>query len=897
MRMFFFYFFRTSWNQIRKFVHTWAFFFFAALFAAGGVIAYWFWWYYRRLSAENAALPTSIGEVFEATGLTGLNLLELAAGILILGILVIQMIGAERSVSSLFRQADVNLLFASDLSPQAVLAFRVANTLNLAIAVTILFAIQIPFLARTFSLSAAGGIMILLTWCMLLAFSALLKILVYELGSRHPFFHRNVRWILFALLGVIGIAFYRVYRQGAEPDFFLSAQRFFNAPWTRWIPVWGWLKGMLLYTLEGHASMAVFMLCLNAALIALLIWAVRRLPADYYEETLSRAQEVTMLNEAASSEDAALLVTIARKREVTWEGFHFGQGSSVYFFRVFHNRRRTSWHFLSKTFFTYCFAALAAGLYVRHFLDTPYEYIHVLLLAVMVFFHTIFSPVTEDIRKDVFLLQPEPVWAKVFFSLLGGSCNCALDVALALMIGSVAAGYSPISGLCYLPVVVSVDFFASASGVFTDVSIPSSIGINFKQVIQILLLYAGLVFDGAVLVYGLNTGHSTAGFVSVFFLNLLFGSVFLGLTGVWLYPCRGRAVRALKNAAVPKGARSAYTRAGIALAGMLLATHASQYYLPALFPEGSSWSALAIYLPIYGIGLPVFCLLMMGGRETSERREMPERREMSENRTLTKGEKGTNAASGRRVWTDADGRTPGSGLRTFLWCIPACLFVMYSGNIIGYLLQGVLRFLIPASWLSFSLFPAGAEPSMGHPVLQALLITFASPLMEEYIFRRCLLDRLRRYGEMTALLSSALAFALFHTTINQLCYGFLLGLVFGYLYLKTGQLRWSVMLHTLINGISAVLLPLLLTTVSRAAGAMDLRKVPLTMALQEPGALVFMILVLLLFVLFLLGTVVFVFGVREHDLHRDGIRMRTACAAPGMAAFLVIAAVFLFSAI
>jgi hypothetical protein len=65
----------------------------------------------------------------------------------------------------------------------------------------------------------------------------------------------------------------------------------------------------------------------------------------------------------------------------------------------------------------------------------------------------------------------------------------------------------------YLPMLMSVDFFASASGVFTDVSIPSSIGTSFKQVIQVILIYVGLIFDGVFLAYGMNSGHSTAGFV------------------------------------------------------------------------------------------------------------------------------------------------------------------------------------------------------------------------------------------------------------------------------------------------------------------------------------------------------------------------------------------------
>ena len=523
MRMFFYYFFHSAWNQIRSFIRTWAFLLFIVLFAAGGVIWYGFMWYYHRLAAANSELPADITEFFTVTHLNGLNILELAAGLLILGLLVIQAVLAERSVSGLFKQADVNLLFASDLSPQTVLSFRVTNTLGMGIVAALILAFRLPSIISRFSVTPYAAVSILISWCLLLAFSILLKILIYELGSRHPFFHRNLRWFLFAMLAVIGAAIYRMYSTAEDKELFSIAHRFFNAPGTRWIPIWGWIKGTMMYALEGNVPMSLCMLCLSIALISVLILLVGRLPADYYEETLTAAEEATLLNEEASSEGAALLVMRARKREVSREGFHHGTGSSVYFFRVFHNRIRTSPGYVSKTMLTYSFAALAAGFYVRFFLDNPIEYIHVLLLAVMVFFRTIISPVTEDIRKDTFFLQPEPVWKKLFFSLLGGSCNCAVDVAIPLMIGSMVAGFSPLRGILYLPMLMSVDFFASASGAFTDVSIPPSIGTSVKQVIQVILIYVGLVFDGAFLAYGINSGHSMAGFILVTVLDLLFG--------------------------------------------------------------------------------------------------------------------------------------------------------------------------------------------------------------------------------------------------------------------------------------------------------------------------------------------------------------------------------------
>ena len=844
MRMFFYYFFHTTWNQIRSFIRTWAFYLFLALAGVGGILFYGIRWYLRRLAAANSELPTSLEEIFEATGMSGLNFLELAAGILILGLLVIQIIGAERSVSTMFKHADVNLLFASDLSPQAVLAFRVTNTLELPILAGLLLAIRLPFLAGKYDLTVYGALSILLAWCLTLAFCALLKILIYELGSRHPFFHRNLRWIIFALLAAVGFAFYRMYKAGGDEDMFQTAQRFFNAPLTRWIPVWGWVKGIMLFALEGETGLSLCLLGMSAALIVILVLTVRKLPADYYEETLRSAQEISLLHEAVNSEGASLLMMRTKERTVTWDGFRHGTGSSVYFFRVFHNRHRSSRYFISKTMLTYCFAALAGGLYVRHFMDKPIDYIPILVLAVMVFFRTIVSPVTEDIRKDTFLLQPEPIWSKLFYSLLGGSCNCALDVFFPLMIGSAAAGFSPLRGLLYLPVLMSLDFFASASGVFTDVSIPPSVGVNFKQVIQIILLYVGLIFDGVVLSYGINYNHSAAGFILAAILNILFGGMFLGLTGVWLYPCKGKAVRDKTTEPERKPVRKSYSRVALALTLMALTILAAQIGLSRTGLD----PLFTLYLPIYGIGLPVFLLTV--GRQR-EKTSLPRR-----------------------------SLRP----REFLALIPACFFVMYGGNIVGLMLQRITGVLF--HWrLGLQAADTG---STAFPAVQVAVVAVAAPIMEEFVFRRCVLNRLLPYGEKAALLASALFFALFHRSVNQVCYAFLLGLVFGYVYLKTGKLRYSAALHILINTLSSAVLPALLTLATKAVPHLVLQEVELAEVITKPAVFGLLLYVALLLSLSLFGAVVFFFGVRERDISPDGVQTKTALSAGGVLTFVAV---------
>jgi membrane protease YdiL (CAAX protease family) len=182
------------------------------------------------------------------------------------------------------------------------------------------------------------------------------------------------------------------------------------------------------------------------------------------------------------------------------------------------------------------------------------------------------------------------------------------------------------------------------------------------------------------------------------------------------------------------------------------------------------------------------------------------------------------------------------------------------------------------------------EGTTEHIVLQTILLIAAAPVMEEFVFRRCLIDRLSPYGEKAALVTSALLFALFHETVNQVFYAFLLGLVLGYVYLKTGRLRITVVLHMLVNSLSMVVLPALLTAALRASPGMNAERVQLISVIREPGVIVLLVYFTVLFVLTLLGAVLFFYGVRERDLSEDGIRGRDVISSWGMVLFFAVSA-------
>ncbi|MCR4867472.1 MAG: CPBP family intramembrane metalloprotease [Lachnospiraceae bacterium] len=88
------------------------------------------------------------------------------------------------------------------------------------------------------------------------------------------------------------------------------------------------------------------------------------------------------------------------------------------------------------------------------------------------------------------------------------------------------------------------------------------------------------------------------------------------------------------------------------------------------------------------------------------------------------------------------------------------------------------------------------------PVLQVLVVVILAPIFEELIFRKFLLDRVSRYGEVSAMLLSGFMFGLFHGNLVQFMYASMLGFFFAFIYMRTGRIIYTMILHAIVNGTS-----------------------------------------------------------------------------------------------
>ena len=193
----------------------------------------------------------------------------------------------------------------------------------------------------------------------------------------------------------------------------------------------------------------------------------------------------------------------------------------------------------------------------------------------------------------------------------------------------------------------------------------------------------------------------------------------------------------------------------------------------------------------------------------------------------------------------------------------------YIFNIVGNLINVSIGAIKGSEVVNPLLEVVGGASVIGTAIFAGIL----APIIEEVIFRGVMLDKLRGYGDKTAIMVSALTFGLFHGNLSQFFYAFVLGLIFGYVALKTNTIKYTVILHILINMLGAVLMPALV--------------------LGENPMLIFLAGILVI-IIFIAGITLYIRNVKEITLEAGeieidpSIKVKTVYFNGGMILFYLI---------
>ncbi len=531
MKLFFYYAIHSLLNTLKKLFKTWVAVF-LVLMLAGGLVGGGIGMAIDKfVSSEKDNLPdeeeSRITLFMDEYDIQKEELVDVAISITFLFLLAVNIINSKNS-GKIFMPGDVTMLFSSPLKPQSVMMFRLTCSLGSSLFVSIFALFQVPNLVLNAGLSIWGAMSIIVVYTLSLIFSTLVQVVFYTLTSKLKDGTASINKYVIGFYGAIVIGF-TAYISLSDVRFVDGVFNYFASPASHWVPFWGWLRGISYYAVTGDTVKSLIYLGLfiiSCLIIMIVIWKVK---ADFYEDAMFAAERRAeqLENAQRASQGAAVTREKERKGSLDRDGFHYGKGANVFFYKAIFNRFRfAKLKIFSTTMIVYTIAAgISAYLANRYYNLGPDPYlIPAAVIGVMAFYRTLGDPIREDTSREFFILIPETGFSKIMYSLLGCLAVTAIDLLLPMMVAAIILGTSPLTVLLWFLFILSVSFFATTVGTFISLSIPVQSAEQIKAILQMLFLYFGLTPSAVVVIAGTALNQIV--------IALAIGVVFNFVTGI-----------------------------------------------------------------------------------------------------------------------------------------------------------------------------------------------------------------------------------------------------------------------------------------------------------------------------------------------------------------------------
>lgn len=245
-------------------------------------------------------------------------------------------------------------------------------------------------------------------------------------------------------------------------------------------------------------------------------------------------------------------------------------------------------------------------------------------------------------------------------------------------------------------------------------------------------------------------------------------------------------------ASTPRNSKKVCTLLGLALFAMMLVWLAGAIIIQRVLPENGIVPAtnpwflwLANDIPLYCVGLPLFLL-------------------------ITKFIKNAPVTPRPKIYFGS-----GKFFLCFFFCLGATYIINMAVNIplffsqfsmgeFDAIMQEALENMDMQGMYSSSI----VEVALSGNMLQNIIFgMFVPAIGEEFIFRYMIFKKMRGCADRTYVFFSALCFGLFHANLSQTPYAFVIGVVLAWIYVNTGKIWLTMLMHFAVNSIGIVIVP------------------------------------------------------------------------------------------
>lgn len=459
-----------------------------------------------------------------------LLIVEAVAAVIVLLILCFGAYSGMKNGSDIFTMADVNFLFTAPMKPQSVLLFRLTFQMLATVFGSIYLLFQIPNLVVNAGVPLAVCLIGFLVLIITFIFQKLFSVGVYTITATNPkrkkFVVPTILGIVLILVAITGVVF-----MSTNQDPWKTLELTLSSRWSRFIPIVGWLKAMLMSAVEGNVVMLILQLILLILCMGALVYLIWHMKADFYEDAMAGAQQREDMLIAAAENRKPVSVSDEKgkkkdRRKVKEEQTIRGDGAQVFFTKeVLCRKRLARFGFVTTTMMWYLAIAAGGALLNVKVFETNSFNITGFIIMVVLFFRNYGNPIAQETSMNWLFLVPESAYKKVFFAMAAGSYATCIDMLPGMLIFTIVCGTNPLEMLLWLAVLVTMDFMLSGVGMVLEALFPADAMNQIKASLQLMLKFFMILFIVGAIIIGVLINGIVLGLILNLIMNIVFGIV------------------------------------------------------------------------------------------------------------------------------------------------------------------------------------------------------------------------------------------------------------------------------------------------------------------------------------------------------------------------------------
>ncbi|MBU3142976.1 putative ABC exporter domain-containing protein [Clostridium sp. CF012] len=444
-------------------------------------------------------------------------------GVVILLFTVPDLYSSINNGATFFRGADINLVFTSPASPQKVLVYGFIKQIYTSFIAVFFILFQGPTLYRFSNIKSYGVIVAVFGLFLMLIFNSILKILLYSVASKsvkNKFLLKSAFKILGSVV-LIGY-FIELYVTKSPGNAIVSL---LNIPAISYIPVYGWVRAIIMSSMNGiHPTFFVY-IALIIAFATLCCYIVYSIKLDYYEDVLASTELKETAISATRRGEKVFMKTGKKPRVRKVQYTKKGKFASAIFWRQILEYKKTGFAFINIGSIMYGVVAITAGLY------SPLKDLR-MILGGMIYLQLIFtfaSKWQKDLSNPYIYMLPDHAFKKVIYATTVDNFKNLIDGTIVFVITGILFKSSILLILLNIIAFVSIGSLFIYGGILTRRILGSGNNIVFTSLIRMAILIL-ILAPGIVLLTAL---YSSVGMLLAYMIfiayNLIFSSLILFL--------------------------------------------------------------------------------------------------------------------------------------------------------------------------------------------------------------------------------------------------------------------------------------------------------------------------------------------------------------------------------